>query len=218
MPDARPDAADLFAGFDAADVAAIYANAIEAQKPDGRARAERARHRLEVRRANSEAHLAEVLPATVAAGDSWHVISRGDIDSLSYLAHWLRAGPFDLVALSTWCMAADDVARLRGWLDCGAIDQLELYVGEIFPSQYGDEYAECLRLVDTFGARVVVARNHSKVTLAANYAADYYLAMESSANVNTNPRIEQTATHASRALFDFYLDFYRGLRSIDRRP
>jgi hypothetical protein len=34
--------------------------------------------------------------------------------------------------------------------------------------------------------------------------------------VNTNPRIEQTTLTRSRALFDFYFEFYRGLRSIDR--
>ena len=90
-------------------------------------------------------------------------------------------------------------------------------MGEIFPGQYGDEYEAALRLADVYGARIVVARNHSKVTLAAHEASGYYLSIESSANVNTNPRIEQTATHCGRALHSFYRDFFRGLRSIDRR-
>lgn len=51
---------------------------------------------------------------------------------------------------------------------------------------------------------------------ASKAEEDYYLAMESSANVNTNPRIEQTAVHASRDLFEFYKEFFDGIRSIDR--
>ena len=212
MPDAQPY--DIFSDFDRAEIAAIVDAEEAATRVDGRARAARARHRIQVRRANSEAHLAEILPARLEAGESIHAISRGDVDSLSYLAHWIRATPFDYVLVSTWCMAMADVDQLAAWLDSGRIDRLALYVGEIFPSQYGDEMAKARTLVDVYGATVTVARNHSKVMLAANYAADYYLTMESSANVNTNPRIEQTATHAGRELFDFYRDFYSGLRCI----
>ena len=67
-----------------------------------------------------------------------------------------------------------------------------------------------------YGCRIVVARNHSKVTLMHQADTDYFLVAESSANVNTNPRIEQTALHASRELFDFYLDFFHGLKTIDK--
>ncbi len=62
--------------------------------------------------------------------------------------------------------------------------------------------------------RLVIARNHSKVMLAMNDATGYYAAIESSANVNTNPRIEQTAIHRSADLYYFYRDFFDGLRSI----
>lgn len=216
MPDALPDLS-LFADFDPAEVAAVVAAQLDAEQPEGSAPAIRAAHRAQLRRANSEAHLAEILPARLADGESVHCISRGDIDALSFLAHWIKDTHFDLVLISTWCMAKDDLDRLTGWLDSGRIDQLELYVGEIFPGQYGDAYEAAMRLADIYGVRLVVARNHSKVMLAANEASAYYLAIESSANVNTNPRIEQTATHCGRELFGFYRDFYRGLRSIDRR-
>lgn len=216
MPDALPDLS-LFDGFDPAEVAAIVAAQLEAERPEGSARAIRAAHRAQLRRANSEAHLAEILPARLGDGESVHCISRGDVDALSFLAHWIKHTHFDRVLISTWCMAKDDLDRLTGWLDSGRIDQLELYVGEIFPGQYGDEYEAALRLADVYGTRLVVARNHSKVMLAAHEASAYYLSIESSANVNTNPRIEQTATHCGRELYAFYLDFFHGLRSIDRR-
>ena len=73
-----------------------------------------------------------------------------------------------------------------------------------------------LKMAATYGCRLVIAKNHSKITLASNTAENYYLAIEGSANVNTNPRIEQAAIHASRELFEFYREFFRDLRSIDR--
>lgn len=107
--------ASLFADFDQAAVAAIVAERERELQADGAARAARTAQRRQMRHAKGEASLAELLPARLADGESWH----------------------------------------------------------------------------------------------------YYLAIESSANVNTNPRIEQTAMHRSRELFQFYREFFRDLRSID---
>ena len=182
------------------------------------ARAVRQATRHQMRRCKSEAHLADILPVRLSPGESWHVISHGDIDSLSYLSHLIGAVTcFDRVAISTWCMARPDLDQLAGWLDDGKIDQLDLYVGEIFPNQYGDEYARALEMAAIYGCNVVVARNHSKVMLMSSAADDYHLVTESRANVNTNPRIEQTAIHCSRELYDFYAEFFAGLKTIDRK-
>lgn len=208
---------DLFAGFDPATVAAIEAANARERQATGVARAQRAAHRLHVRRAKAQATLAEILPERFTPGESWHVISHGDIDALSYLAHAIRATHFDYVAISTWCIARPDLEQISAWLDAGRIDHFELYAGEIFPSQYTDEHELAQQMVATYGIRLCIARNHSKLILASNEADDYHLVMEGSANVNTNPRIEQTAIHCSAELLTFYRDFYRGLRSIDRR-
>lgn len=216
MPDMNTN--DLFLGFDQAAVAAIRASRKTEIADQGKARAMKKAHRLNVRRAKSEAVLKEILPNRISAGESWHVISHGDVDALSFLLH-LQSGVeyFDFVSISTWCMGAADLDMLEGLIESGRIEELSLYVGEIFPSQYGDEYARAVALSDKYGFRLVVARNHSKVMCASVRAEGYYLVIESSANVNTNPRIEQTAVHASRELFDFYQDFFDDLKTIDRR-
>jgi hypothetical protein len=203
-------------GFDADEIASVMASVRQQPATDKLARALALRNRIETRRAKSEAHLAEILPPIIEDGSSYHVISHGDIDALSYLAHALCAVTFDRVILSTCCMAQADIDQLSAWLDESLIGRLDLYVGEIFPSQYGDEYIAARRLVDAFGGRLVVARNHSKVIAASNDETGYALVTESSANVNTNPRIEQTTLTASRALFDFYAEFFAGLETIDR--
>jgi hypothetical protein len=89
-------------------------------------------------------------------------------------------------------------------------------VGEIFPGTYIGEYERARELVRDYGVRLVITRNHSKVILARNEAACTFLVSEGSANVNTNPRIEQTTITHDRALFDFYKEFFDGLTSIVR--
>lgn len=208
---------DLFAGFDPSQVAAIRAAHVTSKARQGQARATRVQHRHHTRRANAEAHLASILPARVDPGDSWHVISRGDIDALSYVRHALAGvSHFDHLLMSTWCIAKADLEEIAGWIDDGRIDQFDLYAGEIFPSQYGDEYEQMQRMCQVFGCRLVIAKNHSKVTLMRNAELGYHLVVEGSANVNTNPRIEQATIHESADLFEFYLEFFSGIRSIDR--
>lgn len=208
---------DLFADIDPADVAAASLQYSEAKRETERARARRSANRHHMRRANAEAQLAELLPVRIEPGDSWHVISRGDIDSLSYVRHVLAGvSHLDHLLMSTWCIAKNDLTEISAWRDAGRVEQFDLFAGEIFPGSYGDEYEQVLRMVETYGVRLVVAKNHSKVTLASNVEQGYYLAIESSANVNTNPRIEQTVIHHSRELHAFYQEFFNGIQSIDR--
>ena len=209
---------DLFEGFDADLISAVQARYSADMHQAGEARAAKRHSRHEIRRAKGEAQLASILPPRFVDGESWHVISHGDIDALSYLRHALAGvSHFDFVLLSTWCIASEDLREIQAWVDTGRIDELTLAVGEIFPSQYTDEYQLACDMATTYGVRLIVARNHSKVILASNTAENYHLVMEGSANVNTNPRIEQTAIHHSADLLAFYREFFHGLRSIDKR-
>lgn len=204
---------DLFA--DEFALAAVeVAEAAEQKKAVAIARKKAKTH---TRRANSEAHLAEILPP-LEMGNSYHVISRGDIDSMSYLVFTLQhTGPIERLTLSTWCLAMPDVEEIQRLIESGMVGHCHLCVGEIFPSQYGDEYEEIRKLELAGRVRVTVARNHSKVMIGSAPEAGTYFAIESSANINTNPRIEQTAIHMDRDLHDFYVEFFDGLKDIDAR-
>lgn len=180
-----------------------------------RAVACRTRARIETRRAKSEEVIAEILPADIPDGEAWHVLSSGDVDSLTYLAHLLKTHPMDYVALSTWCMAMEDVKRLSAWLAAGQIRTLDAYVGEIFPNQYADEHAALCEAVKNHGGRVCVFRNHSKIYLCRS--ADRHWVIESSANINTNPRAENTVITADAGLYSHHLEYFNGVRSFERQ-
>ena len=177
----------------------------------------RRKNRTVLRRAKSEEHLAEIMPA-IENDTSYHVISHGDIDSMSFLVHLLKtSGPIDRLMISTWCMAMPDIEEIAVALRTKMVGHCHFCVGEIFPGQYGDEY-EAIRMLESEGlARVTVAKNHSKVMLGAAPGRDWHFVVESSANANTNPRIEQTAIHTSRDLYEFYAEFYDGLKDLDSR-
>jgi len=206
---------NLFSGFDPAEIAAASRQFAQAKVQKQQAIAKKTANRHAVRRANAEATLAEILPAKIDAGDSWHVISRGDIDSLSYVRHILSGVThLDHLLMSTWCIAKADMTEICGWLESGKVEQFDLYAGEIFPGSYSDEYEQMLNMCNLYGCRLVIAKNHSKVSLCAQ--GDYTVVIESSANVNTNPRIEQSTLTNDATLHAFYIDFFSGVKSIDK--
>ncbi len=176
----------------------------------------RRQHRIETRRARSEAELAKLLPERLEMGVSYHVLSSGDIDSLSFLAHVCGAMPLDYCMFSTWCMAMPDCEAFGGWVRSRRISRLDAYVGEIFPSQYSDEHLVMCQVSRDSGGRLAVFRNHSKIILGCNLTYDFWFAIESSANINTNPRTENTAIHCGRDLFGFYKAYFDGIRSFNR--
>lgn len=200
---------DLFE-FTDADMASLLQGAETAK---AEATAYRTRSRRNIRRAKSEAVLAEILPAEIEMGDAWHILSSGDVDALSFFAHLLKTTPMDYVLFSTWCMAMPDVEAFKQWLAEGRIKRLDAYVGEIFPNQYTIEHIALCEIVKPHG-RCAVFRNHSKIF--ACRSGDRAWVIESSANINTNPRTENTVITADLSLFEHHKAYFDGVRSFNR--
>ena len=179
------------------------------------ARAVRTRSRISVRRAKSESQLRELLPPFIDDGESWHVISSGDVDSLSFLQHLMACEPWQYLMVSTWCMAMQDVEQIASWLSAGRLQWVDAYTGEILPSQYPTVHEALCTAVRRHRGRVATFRNHSKVMLLGNRDTGRFVVVESSANLNTNPRTEQTAVTADVGLFHFYADFFDGIESFN---
>lgn len=166
------------------------------------------------RRVKSELALQETLPWHFENGYSYHCISHGDVDSLTYLRAIVKQQKIKYVLLSTWCMAITDVEEIKSWLDKGYIERIDFYCGEIFQKQYAGVYKFMKENCIVENARVCICRNHSKVM--AGYGERFDFVIESSANVNTNPRIEQASIHIDTKLADFFKEFYDGLNSFNK--
>ena len=158
------------------------------------------------RRAFSEVSLMDILPHDLREGYSYHCISNGDIDSFSYLKFILRRQSLEYLLFSTWCMATEDIIELQKWIEKGKIKRFDCYVGEIFKGSYNKQYDDIIKLAQEVNGRVAIFRNHSKVFVGLGEKFDF--AIESSANINTNPRCENTTMTISSELAYFYKDFF----------
>ena len=72
------------------------------------------------------------------------------------------------------------------------------------------------RTVARCGGRVLRCRTHMKVMVA--YGQEYDAVVESSANIDTNPRAEQTCITLDTGLADFYKEWFDNLPNFDETP
>jgi hypothetical protein len=167
------------------------------------------------RRAFSETQLIDALGFDFKKGESYHCLTGGDVDSLSYLKCVLRQQNLDYCLFSTWCMSAEDVLQITEWIENNKIKKLDAYVGEIFPNSYKVEFKMLKDMFEKYKCgRIAVFKNHSKVY--AGYGDKFHFIIETSANINTNPRTENGCITIDRAGFEFYKTFFDGIKSFEK--
>jgi hypothetical protein len=167
------------------------------------------------RRAFSETQLLDVLGEKFQDGFSYHCITAGDVDSLSYLKCILRQQNLEYCLFSTWCMAADDILQFEEWLESGRIKKLDAYVGEIFPGTYRLEYKKLKEVFEKYQCgRIAVFKNHSKIY--AGMGDKFSFGIETSANINTNPRTENGCITIGNDIFEFYKSYFDGIISFEK--
>ena len=166
------------------------------------------------RRAFSELNLLDTLDRNMKDGYSYHCLSGGDVDSLSYLKHIIRQQPFEYCLFSTWCMADDDILQFENWIKTKKINRLDAYCGEIFPGSYRNQWIALKKVIASCGGRVAIFRNHSKIY--AGIGKKFAFGIESSANINTNPRTENTVITIGKDIYQFYKDYFDGINSFNR--
>ena len=151
-------------------------------------------------------------------GVSYNFITAGDVDSLSYLKVVLNQHDLDYVLLSTWCMAAEDILQLQRWWEAGRIKKFDMYLGEIFPGSYKIEWQMVKKFYQEHPdvGRAAVFKNHSKIYAGCNEADKFYFGIQTSANINTNPRTEQGSIIIDRGLYEFYKEYFDGINSFEK--
>lgn len=159
-----------------------------------------------VRKAASEKALENSLDWHFKEGDCYHCFSFGDVDSFSFFKHVLKQEKIKYAAISTWCMAGEDVKDAMEWYRRGMIGRMDFFVGEIFHSSYPEVYRLTKQFIEECGGRLVVFRNHAKIMAIQGERFDCLI--ESSANVNTNPRSENTVITVDRHLVREYIKLF----------
>ena len=171
-------------------------------------------HRQMARKVRSEQALEAELNWHFREGDCYHCFSLGDVDSLTYFKMVLRQQHINYAFISTWCMAGEDVEDLQRWFRRGMIDRVDFFVGEIFRGSYPDVYRLTKDFIEEERDRIVVFRNHAKVMAIKGERFDCLI--ESSANVNTNPRSENTVITVDKELTKTYINLFAGIQPFNR--
>lgn len=168
------------------------------------------------RRAFSETQLLDLIGITqFKEQHQYNFITGGDVDALSYLKLIIRQQNLHHLLFSTWCMSADDIMQFEEWLEDGKIKKLDAYLGEIFPKSYPYEWQKINEIFGKYKCgKIAVFRNHSKIF--AGYGDKFYFGIQTSANINTNPRTENGCITIDKKMYEFYNEYYSGIKSFEK--
>ncbi len=168
--------------------------------------------KLELLRVSREENLKRLFPATLEPECSYHFLTSGDIDALSFLGVLLdRYQQFPRFFASTWTMSHADCKLLESYMETGRLGEINIFTGEYFASRETSVYATLCQVISKHKGRLKKFMNHCKLICVADPARDLYFVCEGSANFTTNPRAEQTTLTASQDLFQFYADWFERL-------
>ena len=170
--------------------------------------------RHEKRRIQSELELEKSLKWHLEEGVSYHCLSGGGVDSLSYLRCIVKEQKLEYVLISTWCMSAANIEEIYKWVEAGYIKRVDIYVGEIFKTSYGYEYEILKKNQKKYRNRLVIFKNHSKII---SFIGERYSGViEASANMNENPRMEQAVITVDKELAMWYKNIFDEIESWDK--
>lgn len=163
----------------------------------------------EMTRVDREAALDDVIDGPPEPGHQLHIISAAKFDFWTWIPVLLRwIGPTETLWLSTWTVSRPNVDELFELMDAGQIGCCNFLTGTYFKRR---ESAVAHKLIDGLQrrppSRFAALQNHAKVTLLG--AGDYWLSIESSANLTANPRLEQYVLTNDRTLYDWHCEWMR---------
>lgn len=143
------------------------------------------------------------------AGHSYHIISGGNVDLIAHLrwlmVHWPH---FCHVFISAWAISITDILLLKRWHEDGRLGDISILVGDIYPNGYKQEWKKLMEYYDEGIIRNLYSSAiHSKLLLIEVEPGGDCIVVESSANCNKNPRVEQSVVTLSRPLYEFYYNY-----------
>ena len=158
----------------------------------------------EYRRAYGVYQLVQCMMKKPEVGKSYHILTGGAVDLLAHVQWLMLHWQMKRIFISAWAISGADILLLEKMHGDGKFESVEVLVGDIFPSKYKMEWEKLMELEEKGIVNAVFKSTiHSKLLLME--AEDgTKLVVESSANCNMNPRVEQSCVTISDKLFDFY--------------
>lgn len=155
----------------------------------------------------SVAKLEKYIDGLPGSGFVHKFITDGGFSSISFVKYIAdRCHIYDFY-VSSFRIGKKELLLINSLYSSGNIDRCHFAVGTLMASgdksdrKYG--YYECFKeLCDRNGWEYAVVNNHSKILLFDTDAGKYVI--ETSSNLNENPKIEQFSFEQDAGLYDFY--------------
>lgn len=149
--------------------------------------------------------------ALPAPGENLKFISlHGGVASLSFIAWVAKNEPILELSASTLRIGPKQYQYLNALAKSGKLKSARFITSSMqkeMDMKHGRNYArEFKTIADRNGWNMIVVNNHSKVILMRTETAYYVL--ETSSNLNENPKIEQYSFENSKEVYDFYAEFF----------
>jgi len=174
--------------------------------PDARALRREALRRH--KRVKQRQALTQVVGEPPAPGESVHIVSEARFDFWTWvpaMIHWL--GRTRALYCSTWTLSRPNAVELFELWDRGEIGVAHFLTGLYFKRRETAVYTFLLKGIRARGGRYRCFRNHAKVLLLDAPDRDTWLTVEGSANLTSNPRLEQYVLTNDRELYEFHREW-----------
>lgn len=137
----------------------------------------------------------------------------GGVASISFIRWIADREPIEYLQASTLRIGPKQYAYLNGLAKSGGLKKARFITSGMqteMDTKKGRNYAkEFMQIASRHGWEVAVANNHSKIILIQTTTAHYVL--ETSSNLNENPKVEQYSFENNPELYDFYSSFFDNL-------
>jgi len=150
-------------------------------------------------------HLETIVPDPPKPGESIHIITNGKADFWTWIPHMVKwCGTVKELYCSTWTLNRTCCVELFELMDAGIIEKATFLTGLYFKRRETAVYATLLQGLQARNQRYVAFENHTKITLLRAKHTHHHLVAEGSANLTSNPRLEQVVLSDDPALYAFH--------------
>ena len=123
----------------------------------------------------------------------------------------LMGGHCDELYINTWIINHFHVKELVELIKTGKVGRANVMTGLLFKTREPSAYALLVEELTKRDGRYLGILSHAKITLIGNGTTGDYIVIETSANMSTNAKVEQTAMTNDRELYDWYKDWFENV-------
>lgn len=164
---------------------------------------------------NEVKQLEKVLPNLPTENEVFKMLSvKGGFSSIGIIQYIAEKEPIQKLYVSTFRIGLKQFAMLKDLKESELLNDVE-FITSGMQGLNGLKYdylSPILNGCKEYGWSVTEINNHSKLILAKT--KNNYYVIETSSNLNENPKIEQFSFENDRKIFEWYVEFFEAVKKI----